>query len=135
MSEDGRQSSFVPSNRQNAGVSADLAAGQTKSVGFLALEDDKFPLGVRQRRDPGNALADALDQGIGGRIRADRHLHFHFIKARQAKLHLLCRRNEIDLSAPRLRHCAASGNSCSQKARQTKVSAKYSHDRIKAQPH
>ena len=61
MAKDRGQAGLILCDRQDAGVNADLAAGQTKRVGLLALEHHELPSRVGQRRDRGDAPADLPD--------------------------------------------------------------------------
>ena len=133
MTEHSRQSSFIPRDRQDACVNADLAAGQTKRVDLLAVEYDELPLRVGQWRDRGDAFADLLNQRIDRGILADRYFLLHLLETAQAKLHFLAGGYEVNLSAPRLRHGRATGQSDSDQAKQTQIGTTNSHAQIKSQ--
>ena len=104
-------------DRQNAGVNANLAARQTKRICLRAFKNDEFPLRIRHvfTRDRRDAFADFLHQRIRRRIVADGRGLFQFVKARQAELHLLARRNQVQLMPAGDRHRVATADQRQQK--------------------
>ena len=93
------QPGLVLRDRQNAGINADLAAGQAERVRLLALEHDEFPLRVRHvlAGDGGDTVAYLLHQRVRGGVLADGCGFFQRFKAGKAKRHLLVGGNEINL--------------------------------------
>src|SRR5437899_1520276 len=91
VTEDSCQAGFVLCDRKNTTIDADLPAWETECIGFLAIENDKFPLSIGQvlARDGREPFANFLHQSVGGRVSANRRLLFHLIERGQAKLHFL----------------------------------------------
>jgi len=99
VGDDGGQARFVFGDGKDAGVNADLAAGEAPGVGFGAFEEDEFPLGVGEQGDGGNALADTLDHSAGLGIGAGGGFLPGLLEGGDAELRFLVGRDDIELAA------------------------------------
>jgi hypothetical protein len=109
MADDRGQAGLIFCNGQNARVNPHLAPGQTKGVGFFALEHHKLPLRVGQVRSGhgGDALAHTLHERVDGRVAVDGHFLLGLLEGVQAKLQLLAGGKHVQLCPSRDRNRGA----------------------------
>ena len=83
MSKHGRQTGVVPADGKDRRVNAHFAARQAKSIRLFAVENDKFPLGVRQvlAGDTGDTLAHSFHGCVRRGILTDGRILFELVEA------------------------------------------------------
>ncbi len=107
VADDSGKANFGFGNGEDAGVDADLAAGEAEGVGFLAFEDDKFPVGIGHVRggDAGDLIAHALDHGVQGGVLVDGGFFLQLFETGEAEFHFLAGGDQCELVSTGDRDC------------------------------
>ena len=109
VADHGGESGFIQGDGKDAGMDANLSAGEAKGIGFIVVENDELPLGAGEVGDGSDSFTDLPDHGVDFGIVVDGAGLFDFLKGGLAEAHFLTFGEEDHLAPAGFGYGCASG--------------------------